>query len=76
MKNNNIKMSYEREADVLRVETSGKPIDYATEVGNVVVHLSKDGTPVYFEILNASRFLKQASSLLGLREKRSMAPAF
>ena len=67
MKNNShkkIKMSYEPEADVLRIETSRKAIDYATEIGDVVVHFSAEGTPVYFEILEATRFLKQASGLL------------
>ena len=57
-------MSYESEADVLRIETSRKPIDYASEIGNVVVHFSSDGTPVYFEILEASRFISQASNLV------------
>lgn len=57
-------MSYEPEADVLRIETSKKPIDYATEMGNVVVHFSPDGVPVYFEILEATKFLKKASTLL------------
>ena len=67
MKNNlhkKIKMSYEPEADVLRIETSRKVIDYATEIGNVIVHFSPEGVPVYFEILEATQFLKQASGLL------------
>lgn len=58
------KMSYEPEADILRIETSSKPIDYATEIGNLVVHFSPQGIPVYFEILEASKFLKQAATLL------------
>lgn len=58
------KMSYEPEADVLRVETSTQPIDYASEVGNVIVHFSRYGKPVYFEILEAKKFVKNASSLL------------
>ena len=70
-----IKMSYEAEADVLRIETSRKPIDYATEVGNVVVHFSPEGIPVYFEILEATRFLKRASLLLRPASKRTPVPA-
>lgn len=57
-------MSYEPEADVLRIETSSRPIDYATEIGNLVVHFSPQGIPVYFEILEARKFLKQAATLL------------
>ena len=66
MKNSNkkIKMSYEPEADVLRIETSRKAIDYATEIGNVIVHFSAEGIPVYFEILEATKFLKQATGFL------------
>lgn len=69
-----VKMSYEPEADVLRIETSHKPIGYAAEMGNAIVHFSPDGAPVYFEILEASRFLKQASKLLPLSLRRSLAP--
>lgn len=77
MKKNNqkIKMSYEPEADVLRVEVSEKPIDYAAEVGNVVVHFDKRGIPVYFEILEATGFLKRASTILDPRHKKMLIPA-
>lgn len=51
------KISYEPEADVLRIEISKKPIDYAKEMGNVVVHFSPEGLPVYLEILEAKDFL-------------------
>ncbi len=67
---NGIKMSYEPEADVLRIETSRKPIDYATEIGNVIVHFSPDGIPVYFEIIEATKFLKSASALLRPSERK------
>lgn len=66
-------MSYEPEADVLRIEASRGPIEYATEMGNAIVHFSPDGNPVYFEILEASRFLKQASILLRAPLRRTRA---
>lgn len=69
-------MSYEPEADVLRIETSGRPIDYAAEVGNVVVHFDKKGIPVYFEILEATGFLKRASRTLDPAHKKMLLPAF
>jgi len=62
-------MSYEPEADVLRIKTSRKAIDYAAEMGDAIVHFTKEGAPVYFEILNASRFLKKASALLPRRKQ-------
>lgn len=58
------KISYEAEADVLRVELSKKPIDYATEVGNVVVHFGSDDMPVYLEFLEASKFVSDISDII------------
>ena len=56
----NSKISYEPEADVLRIEVANKPIDYAREIGNMIVHFSKEGLPVYVEILEATKFRKVA----------------
>jgi len=58
------KISYEPEADVLRVELNKKPIDYATEVGNVVVHFSRENLPVYLEFLEASKFVSDISTII------------
>jgi len=58
------KISYEPEADILRLEISKKPIDYATEVGNVIVHFNHENIPVYLEFLEASRFVKDISDIL------------
>lgn len=66
-------MSYESDADVLRIETSREPIEYATEMGNAIVHFSSEGNPVYFEILEASRFLKQAAALLRVPLHKSLS---
>lgn len=53
-------MKYDREADVLSLESNkSAKIDYAKELGDVVVHFTKDNLPVLVEILNASRVLKQ-----------------
>jgi uncharacterized protein YuzE len=59
-----IKLSYEPEADVLAWEVTKQPIDYAEEVGNVVIHYSKKNTPVLMEILEASKFLSKAEKLV------------
>lgn len=58
------KLGYDPESDVLRVEISKRPIDYATEVGNIVVHFSPEGLPVYLEILEAKKFLFQYKRVL------------
>lgn len=60
----NSNISYEAEADVVRVELSKKDISHAKEVGPVVVHFSKENSPVYLEILDATKFLKIVKGLL------------
>ena len=65
MKNNNkVKISYESEADVLMWEITNKPIDFAKEVGNVIVHFTKNNMPVLIEVLEASKFLAKARNLV------------
>ena len=60
----NTKMKYDRETDVLMLEVDRKAkIDYTRELGNVIVHFTKNNMPVLVEILHASS-LKQ-KSLLG-----------
>ena len=65
MKNKNeAKISYEPEANVLMWEIVDKPIDFAKEIGNVVVHFTKNNLPVLIEILEASKFLARAKNLV------------
>ena len=58
------KISYEPEGDVLMWEITDKPIDFAKEIGSVVVHFTKSNIPVLIEILEASKFLAKAKSLV------------
>ena len=58
------KISYELEADVLMWEITDKPIDYAKEIGDVVVHFTKNNMPVLIEILEASKFLAKVKNLV------------
>jgi len=63
-KNNQlVKFSYELDADVLTWEVSSKPIDYAKEIGNIVVHFTKNNMPVLVEILEASKFLIKVKNM-------------
>lgn len=68
MKRTKNKITYEPEADVLSWEISGKDIDSAKTIGNLVVHFSKSNTPVLIEILQASKFLKTAKKLVSKKE--------
>ena len=45
-------------------ETSKQPIEYAQEIGNMIVHFDKKNKPVLTELLEASKFLSQAEKLV------------
>lgn len=55
---------YDSDADILSVTIQDKAFDYASEMGDFIVHFSKEGKPVYLEILNASKFLTKAKNIL------------
>lgn len=58
-KNGKTKISYDSDADVLSMESAGRTvIDHAEEMGNLVVHFSKQNKPVLVEILEASQLFK------------------
>ena len=46
------------------IELNDKPIDYAEQSGNLIVHFSPQREAVLIEVLEASKFLKQASKSL------------
>jgi uncharacterized protein YuzE len=50
------KLRYDAESEVLMivVSESGK-LSHAEEMGDIVVHLSQSGKPLFLEVLNASR---------------------
>lgn len=56
MRKSNPTISYDSDADVLAVRSAGKVrIDHARELGNFVVHFTKDDRPVLIEVLEASK---------------------
>lgn len=64
MKNTKKEIIYEPADDVLNIWLSKKPIDYAEQTGDVIVHFTKDDEAVYIEILDASKLLKDLSKTL------------
>ena len=64
MKEAELKISYEPEADVLTWELSDKPIDYAEMEGNFIVHFTENNQPVLIEIIEASKFFHKAEKLI------------
>ena len=56
-----MKISYNREDDVMLLEVSEAPIDFAEEMGPIIVHFTKERKPVLLEILDASEFIATAA---------------
>ncbi|MDG6917764.1 MAG: DUF2283 domain-containing protein [Nitrososphaerota archaeon] len=49
-------MKYDSDADVLSVMLKEKgKLSHAEEVGDVILHVDKEGRPLFFEVLNASK---------------------
>jgi uncharacterized protein YuzE len=58
-----MKVSYNRESDVLLIQVSEAKVDYAEEMGPIIVHFTKDGKPVLLEILDASEVISEVPKL-------------
>lgn len=58
-----MKLKYSRAEDILLITVSEDPIDYAEEVGSIIVHFTKDEKPVLLEILDASEFLAETTKI-------------
>jgi len=67
-----MKLSYDRETDILMVETSKEPIDYAEGVASIIVHFSRKNRPVLLEILEFSDFFAKATKLAMKTKKEEM----
>lgn len=55
------KISYSEDVDILMIQLSNKKLDDAYDVGTMIVQVAEDGEPVLIEIMDASKFLKQAA---------------
>ena len=65
-----MKVSYDRESDILMIQVGDEKIDYAEEMGPIIIHFTEKGKPVLLEILDASEFLSQTAKI----SIRSKAP--
>lgn len=68
-----MKVKYYKDADLLSLRVSNKPYYDATRGGDLVVHYTKSGEPVLVEILNASKFLKEADRSLPKKSHKDTA---
>lgn len=63
------KLRYDAESDILliMVSESGK-LSHAEEMGDIVVHLSDKGEPLFLEVLNASKNIPLMVQALAKKE--------
>ncbi len=63
------RMKYDAESDALTivVSESGK-LSHAEEMGDIVIHLSQEGEPVFLEVLNVSKNVPLMVQALAKRE--------
>lgn len=62
-----MKFKYSKQDDVLMIELSKEPIEYAEQTGDLIVHFSPKREAVLLEILDASGFLKGINKVLPLQ---------
>lgn len=53
-------ITYSEDVDILLLKVSDNPVEYATEVGQVIVHFSHDDEAVLLEIQDAKNFVAQS----------------
>ena len=72
-----MKMKYDSAEDIMMVELSSDPIDFAEEMGPVIVHFTENNKPVLLEILDASEFISLAvkSAIIRRKDERRVAVA-
>lgn len=69
-----MRVSYDRETDIMLVEASKGKIDFAEEIENIIIHFTKDKKPVLLEIMNASEFISSISKISMRAEKEDFVP--
>ncbi len=56
-----MKIRYNRDEDIMIMEISSESVDFAEEMGPIIVHFSKDRKPILLEIMDASEFIATAA---------------
>lgn len=59
-----MKIRYDKKDDVMMIWLSKEPVDYAEQNKDLIVHFSKKNKPIMIEILDASKFLEEATNQL------------
>jgi hypothetical protein len=69
-----MKLRYNKEDDILMIELNQKPIDYAEQSCDLIVHFSPKREAVLLEFLDASQFFKKTAKVLPEKLIRELLP--
>ncbi|MFQ5762068.1 MAG: DUF2283 domain-containing protein [Candidatus Bathyarchaeia archaeon] len=58
-----MKVSYSRKVDILMIQLSDEKIDFAEEMGPIIIHFTKGRKPVLLEILDASELVGEITKI-------------
>lgn len=67
-----MKVSYNREMDILLMQVGGGKVDHAEEMGPIIVHFTANGEPILLEMLDASETLTQLTKTTMTTETTDM----
>lgn len=67
------KLRYSKDVNVLVIELSQKPIAYAEEHGQFILHFTSEGEPVLLEIQDGKDFILESLSTV-LRDQEVTIP--
>ena len=68
----NMRVRYDKDEDILMIELMKKKVDDAFETENMIVHVDKNKEPVLLEIFNARKFLNDINKTLPPKVKNDI----
>ncbi|MGH2568253.1 MAG: DUF2283 domain-containing protein [Bacteroidota bacterium] len=63
-----MRIQYNRKDDVLVIHVAQGKVDFAEELGDMIVHYSKNNKPLFIEVLDASNFLATLTKTIARAE--------
>jgi uncharacterized protein YuzE len=67
-----MKISYDRDVDILMIQVGDEKIEYAEEMDGIIVHFTKEDRPILIEILDASDFITSLNKVAISSKKPEM----
>ncbi|MFA6550961.1 MAG: hypothetical protein WCV41_00305 [Patescibacteria group bacterium] len=67
-------MHYDPESNLISLEIAAGKIDHVVELGNFLIHVNKNRTPLLLEILDGGKFVSQLTKAEGKKLIESSIP--